>query len=61
MTSTWQIKPVDWWGYVWSRAYNMNTVVYTTGTMGPGGGWYRANLWCRCARTSTGCPSAVFR
>jgi hypothetical protein len=39
-----EIKPVDWWGYTWKQAYNMNTVVYTTGAMNAGGGWYSGNL-----------------
>jgi len=39
-----EIKPVDWWGYTWRRAYNMNKVVYTTGTMFPDGGWYSDSL-----------------
>jgi Domain of unknown function (DUF4185) len=39
-----QIKSVDWWGYTWSRAYNTNTVAYTTGAMLPHGGWYAGNL-----------------
>jgi hypothetical protein len=38
------VKPVDWWGYTWNHAYNMNKVTYTTGTMQPNGGWYGANL-----------------
>jgi hypothetical protein len=38
------IKPVDWWGYTWSRTYNMNTVSYTTGKMYKDGGWYAASL-----------------
>ena len=39
-----QVKTVDWWGYVWPKAYNINQVVYTTGTMFPNGGWYEAKL-----------------
>ena len=39
-----EIKPVDWWGYTWRRAYNMNKVVYTTGLMFPDGGWYSDSL-----------------
>jgi hypothetical protein len=33
-------KLIDWWGYTFSRAYNMDRVVYTTGTMFPDGGWF---------------------
>ena len=39
-----QIKTSDWWGYIWPRAYSINQVVYTTGTMFPNGGWYAAKL-----------------
>lgn len=39
-----EVKPVDWWGYTWNRAYNMNQVVYTTGLMFPDGGWYSSDL-----------------
>jgi len=36
-----EAKPVDWWGYTWPRAYNMNQLVYTTGRMfGNDGGWF---------------------
>jgi hypothetical protein len=34
------VKSVDYWGYAFSRAYWMNKVVYTTGTMFPDGGWF---------------------
>lgn len=37
-------KPVDWWGYTWPQSYNINQVVYETGTMFPDGGWYASNL-----------------
>jgi hypothetical protein len=39
-----QVKTTDWWGYTWPKVYNINQVVYTTGTMFPNGGWYEANL-----------------
>jgi hypothetical protein len=39
-----QVKTLDWWGYIWPREYNINQVVYTTGTMFPNGGWYAAKL-----------------
>jgi hypothetical protein len=36
-----EAKTEDYWGYTWSRAYRMNKVVYTTGTMfGTDGGWF---------------------
>jgi len=38
------IKPYDWWGYVWPRAYRLDQVVYRTGTMFPDGGWYQSGL-----------------
>ncbi len=39
-----EIKPQDWWGYTWNSLYNMNKVVYTTGTIFSDGGWYSSNL-----------------
>lgn len=34
-------KNEDYWGYTWSQAYNLNTVVYTTGKIfGADGGWF---------------------
>lgn len=39
-----QVKTSDWWGYIWPQVYNINQVVYTTGTMFPNGGWYQAEL-----------------
>ncbi|MGZ0147092.1 hypothetical protein ACXJJ3_08465 [Kribbella sp. WER1] len=33
-------KPLSWWGYTWPRTYNLNKVVYTTGTMFGDGGWF---------------------
>ncbi|NIK60842.1 hypothetical protein [Kribbella shirazensis] len=33
-------KPLSWWGYTWPRSYNLNKVVYTTGTMFGDGGWF---------------------
>ncbi|HET7081632.1 MAG TPA: DUF4185 domain-containing protein [Chloroflexia bacterium] len=36
-----EAKTEDFWGYTWSRAYNMNKVVYTTGAIDPNdGGWF---------------------
>jgi hypothetical protein len=37
-------KTVDWWGYTWPQPYNINQVVYTTGTMFSNGGWYAGDL-----------------
>jgi len=37
-------KTVDWWGYTWPQPYNINQVVYTTGTMFSNGGWYASDL-----------------
>jgi hypothetical protein len=39
-----QVKTSDWWGYIWPQVYNINQVVYTTGTMFSNGGWYEAKL-----------------
>jgi hypothetical protein len=39
-----QVKTVDWWGYTWPHAYNINQVTYTTGSMFPSGGWYQSDL-----------------
>ncbi|GAA2760162.1 DUF4185 domain-containing protein [Actinopolymorpha rutila] len=35
-------KEADRWGYIWPRAYHLNRLVYTTGTMFPDGGWFDA-------------------
>lgn len=35
-----ETKTVDWWGYTWPQSYNMNKLVYTTGTMFSDGGWF---------------------
>lgn len=36
-----EAKTEDFWGYTWSRAYNMNKVVYTSGEIAPNdGGWF---------------------
>lgn len=37
-------KATDWWGYTWPRPYNINQVVYETGSMFPDGGWYASGL-----------------
>jgi hypothetical protein len=37
-------KTVDWWGYTWPQPYNINQIVYTTGTMFSNGGWYAGDL-----------------
>jgi hypothetical protein len=37
-------KTVDWWGYTWPQAYNINQVTYTTGSMFSNGGWYASGL-----------------
>ena len=37
-------KNVDWWGYTWPQAYNINQVTYTTGSMFSNGGWYESGL-----------------
>lgn len=39
-----EVKATDWWGYTWPRPYNINEVIYTTGTIFSNGGWYSANL-----------------
>ncbi|MBS1841578.1 MAG: DUF4185 domain-containing protein, partial [Acidobacteria bacterium] len=39
-----EVKVTDWWGYTWPQTYNVNKVIYTTGTMFPNGGWYSSNL-----------------
>jgi hypothetical protein len=33
-------KTSDWWGYQWPHPYHINEVVYETGKVFPGGGWY---------------------
>lgn len=37
-------KDTDWWGYTWSKAYNLNKVVYETGVVSSNGGWFGGNL-----------------
>jgi len=37
-------KTTDQWGYTWPRAYTLNRLVYTTGTMFGDGGWFADNL-----------------
>jgi hypothetical protein len=39
-----ETKPASWWGYTWPASYNMNKVVYVTGSMSPDGGWYSCCL-----------------
>lgn len=39
-----EIKTSDWWGFLWSRPYTLNQVVYQTGNMFPDGGWFAAKL-----------------
>lgn len=37
-----EAKTEDYWGYTWSKAYNINKVVYTTGDIDPtDGGWFK--------------------
>ena len=45
------MKTSDWWGYIWPQIYNINQVVYTTGTMFPNGGWYEAKLRVQVRRS----------
>lgn len=37
-------KSYDWWGYTWPQPYNLDEVVYQTGSMFSGGGWFSGNL-----------------
>ncbi len=37
-------KETDWWGYTWSKAYNLNKVVYEAGAVSGNGGWFSGNL-----------------
>jgi hypothetical protein len=37
-------KDADRWGITWSKPYNLDRVVYTTGTMFPDGGWFASGL-----------------
>lgn len=39
-----ETKTTDWWGYTWPTAYNLNKLVYVTGSMFPDGGWYSGGL-----------------
>jgi hypothetical protein len=48
-----EVQSTDWWGYTWSRSYNINKVVYTTGKPAMDGGWYRGNLRVQVRRHFT--------
>jgi hypothetical protein len=37
-------KTADQWGYTWPRAYHLNRVEYTTGTVFADGGWFASDL-----------------
>jgi len=37
-------KHYDWWGYTWPQPYNLDEVVYQTGSMFSDGGWFSGNL-----------------
>ncbi len=37
-------KQTDWWGYTWSKTYNLNKLVYETGVVSSKGGWFSGNL-----------------
>jgi hypothetical protein len=39
-----EAKTESWWGYTWSRPYNMNKVVYTSGGAFGDGGYFSDNL-----------------
>ena len=39
-----EAKTLDWWGYTWPQAYNINRVVYRTGSMFADGGWFASDL-----------------
>jgi hypothetical protein len=39
-----EAKTSDWWGYTWTKPFNLNQVVYETGDMLPEGGWYASDL-----------------
>ena len=34
----------SYWGYTWPQQYNLNKVVYTTGSQFPDGGWFASGL-----------------
>jgi hypothetical protein len=39
-----EAKTSDAWGYAWKRAYHLNKVVYTSGAIFPGGGWFGGDV-----------------
>jgi hypothetical protein len=39
-----EAKAQSYWGYTWSRPYNMNKVVYTSGASFPDGGYFASGL-----------------
>ena len=61
-----EVKPYDWWGYMWPGPYNLDEVVYQTGSMFSDGGWFQRNLqvqvyqngtWVTVAGTVTATPA----
>jgi hypothetical protein len=46
-------KTSDQWGYTWPRAYNLNRLVYTTGTMFGDGGWFASDLRVQVRQNQT--------
>ena len=45
-----EVKTIDWWGYLWSKTYHLNQVVYRTGEISSDGGWYAGNLHVQVRR-----------
>jgi hypothetical protein len=39
-----ETKSLDWWGFRWPQPYNLDEVVYETGSVFSDGGWFAGNL-----------------
>jgi hypothetical protein len=54
-------KDADLWGITWSRPYNLDRVVYTTGAMFSNGGWFASGLTVCVPKTSIpSCDLLIF-
>lgn len=43
----------SYWGYTWPQQYNINKVVYTTGSQFPDGGWFASGLTVQLRQNGT--------
>lgn len=54
-------KPLSWWGYTWPRAYNLNRLVFTSGTTFGDGGWFGATPTVEVRRNGVWTPATGVR